>query len=451
MAATPPTREGVRAHADEIIARATADGRLTPDGEAAKAAGLVPVFSKGTAALDPNTGKPIIPKDQAKVPEFTEGEKKPLPGEPNAEIVAPAAASPAPVATSAPAIAPPQAEAGAAAAEAAATAIAEEYDEFEFEDPNFDGGAVKIPIRVPKRFAASAKRGYDKRTTYDRAVSYLKNADPVLRAMIEDGRINQLLPLIKAAMENDDYGKFVTGGFQRLTQGLPLVEQARIEAAAAGAAAGAALDESVNPFVDPEMVTLRERTAAIEREWTEEKERRQQTQQAQQQQQAQVQRNIANMQGAHQDLAAAYPGMFNPQLGDQDPAWKAAYKYAEEAGYLRRYDLRAAIVFGGQGWRGLEAERLAATASPAAVALGQMDTELANAAAREAAAAARTVAGGAVATAIPAAIPPKPVPTYPPGQAPLDANGKPVLLKPKDVFMAEMLAWQQQYGRLKEA
>jgi hypothetical protein len=453
MAANPPTREGVRAHADSIIAKAVADGRLTPDGEAAKAAALTPTFSEGTRALDPNTDKPIITAP----PAFAEGEKRALPGEPNPAIEAPAArpaaVAPAAAESAAPAVAPTQAAAGAAAAEAAATA-AEEYAEFNFRDPDLD---IDIPIRVAKKFEETVKRGYGRRTDIDRTRSYLKNAEPELREMIEDGRMQKLLPLLRHALQNEEYGKLVTSAYQRSTQGLPLVEQAAIEAARAGAAAALATPAApvepafVDPFVDPRLTTLEQRLEAQERataEWNAARERESQTAA---QRQAQTQRNIGLMQAAHQDLARAYPGVFRPELGDKDPAWTQAYQYAERSGYLNNYDLRAAIVFGGQGWRSLEAERIAATASPAATALGQMDAQLVDAATREAAAAARTVSGGAVAQAQPAAIPPKPVPTYAPGTAPMGPNGKPLDIKPREVFMAEILDWETKYGRLKQA
>jgi hypothetical protein len=433
MATTPPTVSGVREHADKILAKAVEDGRLTPDGEAAKAAALTPTFSAGTAALDPNTGKAIIPKDQGQAPAFTDGHV-PLPADkPTGAALGAPAAEP----NAAPAVAAPQAAAGAAAAEGVAATAAEEYEEFEFEDPDL---GAKFTMRAPKQYAEFARRGYGRRTAYDKAISYLKNADPVFRSMIEDGRVNKLLPLIQRALEDPAYGEYVTSGFQRSTQGLPLVEQAVVEAARAGAAAAAPVIEDINPFVDPEITTLRQRTEAIEREWQAEKAARQEQTQTAQQRDAAMRRNITLMQGAHQDLAASYPGTFRPDLGDQDPAWKAAYKYAQDAGYLNRYDLRAAIVFGGQGWRSLEAERLAATSSPAAAALGQMDAQLVDAATREAAAAARTVAGGAVAQTVAAPIPPKPVPKNPDGS-----------MKTKEEFMGQVLHWEQTYGRLKQA
>lgn len=427
MAGTP-TLPGVREKADQIIKEAVDSGRIAPDGTASDTAALTPTFSKGTAALDPNTGRPVVPRAQGEAPPFEAGHV-PLPTEGGPS----AAAAPIVTGTTE---APAAAAAGADAAEAAAQAIVDEYGEFEFEDPDL---GTKFTMRAPKQYVEVAKRGYGRRTTYDKAVSYLKNADPVFRAMIEDGRINKLLPLITAAIENEEYGKYVTGGFQRLQNNQPLIEQARAEAAAAGAAA-MGVPAEVDPFIDPEVATLRERTAAIEREWAEEKASRQQQTQTQQQQQAQAKRNMDLMAGAHQDLAAAYPGVFNTQLGDQDPAWKAAYEYARDAGYLNRYDLRAAIVFGGQGWRSLEAERIAATGSPAAAALASVDARLLDTARREAAGSAATVSGGSVGGSAPPPIPAKPGTKNPDGT-----------MKDQARYMAEVQAWHQQYGKLKQA
>lgn len=436
MAATPPTLAGVREHADAIIKKAVDDGRIAPDGTASDTAALTPTFSKGTAALDPNTGRPVVPKEQGQAPAFADG-KVPLPQDATAPTVvaAPAAAA---VVEAQPGTAAPVVEARADAAEAVAQAIVDEYGDFEFDDPDL---GTKFTMRAPKQFLETAKRGYGRRTTYDKAVSYLKNADPVFRAMVEDGRINKLLPLIQRALEDPAYGEYVTSGFTRAQQGLPLIEQARIEAAAAGAAAMAApaVEES-NPFVDPEMVTLRQRTEAIERDWQAFQAERQQQTQTQTQQREQTQRNITLMTGAHQDLAAAYPGVFSPQLGDQDPAWKAAYEYAKDAGYLNRYDLRAAIVFGGQGWRSLEAERIAATSSPAAAALATVDARMLDTARREAAGSAATVSGGGVGQAQPVPTPPKPGTKNPDGT-----------MKEQALYMAEVQAWHQQYGKLKGA
>ena len=435
----PPVREKL----EQLHNAAVADGRIAPAQN--DTAITLPSFSKGTVALDDH-GKPILDKNgSGRAPgEFTEGEKIPPVAEGAIAAPAPAAASApavAPVGTPA-AVAPAAAVAGAEAAEAAATAIAEEYEEFEFEDPNFEGGAIKIPVRVPKRYAESAKRGYDKRTSYDRKMSYLANAEPVLRDLILDGRINQLLPLIQHALSNEEYGKHVTETFRRSQQGQPLIDAAVREIQAAAPAGAVALPEPafVDPFVDPRIQTLEERLAATERTQQEWRDAQTRTQQTETQRREHIARNTSLMQGAHQDLAASYPGVFRPELGDQDPAWKAAYKYAQDSGYLGRYDLRAAIVFGGQGWRNLEAERIAAQRSPAAEAIAATESRLLDTATREAAAAARTVSGGAAATSTMPAPPPKPTPT--------DQQGN---LKPREVFMQEMLAWQETYGRLKQA
>lgn len=440
----PPVREKL----EQIQAAAVADGRISADAADHGAAALIPAFSKGTVPLDHN-GKPIIGRGtpDREPGAFAEGEKIPPVAE--GSVAAPAAlvpaASAAPAAAaaeaSAPAgVAPAQAAAGAAAAEAAAATIADEYEEFEFTDPNWEGGEIKIPVRVPKRYAESAKRGYDKRTSYDRKMSYLANAEPVLRDLILDGRINQLLPLIQRAIADEAYGKYVTEGFRRAESGQPLIDAAVREIQAPAAPVQPQEPQFVDPFVDPRIQTLEERLAANERatnEWRQAQETQAQTQR---QRQEQINRNNAFMAAGHRDLANAYPGVFKPELGERDPAFQSAMEYARQAGYTNSYDLRAALVFGGQGWRSLEAERIAATQSPAAAALAGAESRLLDTATREAAAAARTVSGGASAQTT--------LPTPPPKPTPKDAQGN---LKDRQQFMDEVVAWETAFGRLKQA
>lgn len=444
----PPVREKL----EQIQAKAVADGRISAADAGNGAGAALPSFSKGTVPLD-DTGKPIIGRgtpdrapgeftEGATIPPVTEGSAVTPPGA--AAVVPPAQAASAPAG-----VAPAEAAAGAAAAETAAAALADEYEDVSIRDLDLD---ADVSIRVPKQYAGVVKRGYDKRTSYDRKMSFLANAEPVLKELILDGRINALLPVIDAALKNEAFGKYVTDAFRRVERGDPLEAAVREIQAAPPAAALPQEPQFVDPFVDPRIQTLEDRVAANDRAMTEWRDAQTRAQQTQQQQQEQVRRNTTLMAGAHQDLASAYPGVFDTRLGSEDPAWKAAYKYAQDSGYLQRYDLRAAIVFGGQGWRQMEADRLQATQSPAAAAIAATETRLLDTATREAAAAARTVSGGAAAQSTMPAPPPKPVPTYAPGQAPLDpTTGKPRDIKPREEFMAEMLAWQEQYGRLKQA
>jgi hypothetical protein len=320
-----------------------------------------------------------------------------------------------------------------------AQAIVEDFEEFAFHDPDLD---VDIPVRVPKKFAESAKRGYGRRAYHDRSITYLKNADPVLRPLIEDGRINALLPLIQAALANPAYGEYVAGGYERLRKGQPLIEQAIDEAKAAhqqAAAAPADIQFDVNdpladlgrPYVAPLQSRLDEtssRLAAYEQE-------RQKAIETQQQQAELAQRQNEAFRSAHADLTNLAPDLFNVQQGVNDQNFQRALRYAHEAGYTNQYDLRAAVVFGGQAIYAMEQERRMATGSPAAAALAQTDANLVDAARREAAATARTVSGGKTAgIPQPQQVPPKPTPKNPDGT-----------LKPKDKFISEITAWHQTY------
>src|SRR5271165_4847158 len=249
-----------REHADSVITRLIEAGNIKPDEDAASLAAGIPSFSRGTLPLDPNTGKPIVEKHDAEptLPGFTEGavaiegDKSAQPvgdktgvagsGKSVEELLAEhrqrvqegqtnGQAAPVQEAVEQPA---PQAQ-GAAAAEAAAEAIVDafaDYDEFEFTDPDHDD--LKIPIRVTKQYGEIVKRGYGRRSAYDREMSYFKNAE-ALKPLIADGRLNRLMPLITAALNDPQgYGEYVYQGFLRAQQGLPLIEQARQQAVVAG-------------------------------------------------------------------------------------------------------------------------------------------------------------------------------------------------------------------------
>lgn len=426
----------VREFADQVLSKAVEDGRIAPDDAGHGAS--TPTFSKGTVALDAN-GKPIIPKANVEAPPFEAGriEVEPGTGPEPAPVEAP------PVEAAPPAQVPEAAAAGAAAAEAAAQAI-EEYEEFAFHDPDLD---LDVPIRVLKKFASTAKRGYGSRASYDRSVSYLGNARSVLEPLISDGRIQRILPMLQAALENEEFGGHVTQVFERLKQGLPLVEQARLEAAVAGATAAAA-PETFTPegYTDPfsEVVDARMKPITTElaemRAWRDQQaQAAEQTRQQQQQQQRQNAWINEQMVGAHHDLARMYPGKFDTTKGPNDPMWQQALKFAKDAGYEGVYGVRGGAVFGGQQIIALDHERLAATSSPAAEALAQADQQLQTAARREARASAAAVSGGGVATTTMPQAPPKPVPTGPDGK-----------LKDRTAYMAEVEAWHRQYGRLKQ-
>lgn len=435
------TDQHPREFAESIIKGAVDGGQITADGAAARAAELLPTFSKGTAPLDPNTGQPIIPKDQSKPPSFTDGEK-PIPPTQEAAIAAPPAGTPAaePAPNAAPAESKPQAQEGAQAAEAAAAQLVDDYEEFEFEDPDL---STKFKIKAPKQYLEIAKRGYGRRTTYDRAVSFLKNADPALRPLIEDGRMNRILPLLQRALEDEAFGNYVFDGYNRSTKGLPLVEQAVREIQAQ---TPPATEPGFDPSLDPFGVNEQLKPVLSQFEQLNQKfqtwEQQQATQTQQQQETARRQQAWqANMKGGHEELASMYPDMFDARRGDQDSGYLRAYQCAQDAGYFQRYaDPKAALVFGGQLAAQMEAERRAATQSPTAAALAAVDTALLGAAHTEAASAARAVSGGGAASAPLTAPPAKPATTNPDGT-----------LKSREQYMAETLDWEQRYGRLKPA
>ena len=437
------TLPGVREKLTQIQDKAVADGRI-PGDEASRAAITMPSFSKGTVPLD-NNGKAI----EERVPPAFETAHVDLPASTETTGAAPSSAAPPAASPASAAVATPPAAAaagateapaaaatGVAAAETVAAAIADELVDFEFEDPDL---GTKFTLKAPKQYVDVAKRGYGRRTTYDKAVSYLKNAEPILKSMIEDGRIQRLMPFLQRAVDDPEFAQAVSDVYQRRVNNQPMLEAA-VREIQATPPTGTVAAEPPNPFLDPEVAELRARTEANERWISEQREQTQRSQQTQAQRDAAQRRNNELLAAGHRDLANAYPGIFRPELGERDPAFVAAMDYARQAEYTTNYDLRAALVFGGQGWRQIEAERAAATGSTAASALAAVDTRLVEAASREARNAASTVSGGAVATSALAPPPPKPTTKNPDGS-----------LKPQDQYMGEVLAWERTYGRLKGA
>ena len=398
------------------------DHPVAPDADDARQAAAIPTFSTGTAAIGKD-GKPIVPAKQVEAPAFTEGSVA-IPEGTETTGGAPAPTSKEAIlaahqARVVPEVAPPAEsvagqEAGGVAAEAVAEQIADAFadmEEFEWEDPDLstDDTPVKIPIRVPKQFADVVKRGYGRRGALDRALSYAKNADPVLRNLIENGQINQILPLLQRALSDQAFGEYVYQGYDRATKGLPLIEQAKIEAAASAAPAPAAdLGFEDDPFFAERVRPLTAKLESFEQRFRREDEERQQATQRQQQVQRQNEQRALEMKYAHEDLARAYPNHVRLDLGPNDPFWKKAIDQAKQAGYVDSYGARAGIVFGGQLAMQIDSERLAATGSPTADALRAAEAQHGELARREAAAAARTVGAGAAMHAAPPPRPKKP-------------------------------------------
>jgi hypothetical protein len=431
----------VRQHADELITQMIADRQIAPDAGAAAAANDIPVFSKGTAALDPNTGQPIVPSAQAELPGFTDG----------SVAVPDQAAGPTtegtPVKTAQQILAegqervaqpaPPAQEAGSEAAEQAAQAVADafaEFEEFEVEDADLD---LKYPIRVPKQYATSAKRGYPRRASYDRSVSWLKNAEPILKQMVEDGRINQVLPLIKAAIENDAYGNYVAQGYERMQKGLPLIEQARQEAEAAGRPAEqATFDlEAEDPFFAERVRPILAKYETLEQKFQAmETERQQQAQRQRDQQRSNAERG-QQMALAHADLHQMFPQVYSGDLNRDQSTWQRVVQYAKEAGYVDAYGIRAGLLFAGQTIQQIDQERIAATGSPAVAAMTQAESRNLELARTQAAAASRTVGAGAQGQSAP------PLRLNPPSTKNPDGS-----LKPLEQFVREQQAYLAMNG-----
>lgn len=398
----------VREQIDQVKDKLVDEGKIAPDATAAANAAAVPAFSEGTQPIDGRTGKPVVAKPET--PTFTDGgvaieqggDKLPdAPPSPTDKAAILQAHKQRLADAEAGKLEP---AAGAQAAEAAAEQIADafaDYDEFEFEDPDLE---LKFPIRVPKQYSETAKRGYGRRAAQDRLIRYLKDSEPVLRPMIEDGRIKQILPLIQAALENPQYGEYVTGGFQRLQKGLPLIEQAKIEAAQAAVEPPQSYDFSgADPFFAEQLAPFQKTIETLQQRLDRQDQERQQTAAQQQQAAERSQRMALEMQAAHKDLAAAYPEQCRLDLGPNDPFWQKACKLARESGYVENYGIRAGVVFGAQMAHQIEQERLAATASPAAAALTQMENKNMDLARQQAANGARTVGAGSATQAPPPA------------------------------------------------
>jgi hypothetical protein len=441
-------RKSVREHADQLVNAMVENGTIAAsDSAAAVAAVGIPTFSKGTATLDPNTGKPIA-QPGAELPEFSDGtvqapEQQGAPpaateGQTSEQILAAhqtrlaehrareqaagTSADGAPTSTQAPA----GAAAGAQAAEAAAEAIAaeppEEYETFDFEDPDLN---VTYPVRVPKQNLESAKRGYGRRSGYDRAVRYLKEAEPTLRQMVEDGRIRGVLPMLQRALDDPAYAQYVTDGYDRATRGLPLIEQARQEAAAVVAPAAPTYDFATeDPFFAERVAPITSQLQTVQQQLDRmNQERENQTRQAAEQQRVNVQRNN-EMAAAHQDMHASMPELYSGDLQRDQTVWQRTVDFARDARYVDTYGLRAGLFFAAQQIQAMERERLAATASPAAAALSMQENQHMELARKQAAAASRTVGAGAVTHA----------PPPPPPQRPSSFRADGSLKKPDEIL-----------------
>lgn len=435
--ATEKTLPSVQDHARTLIDQAIADGKL-PKPDSAE----VPSFTQGKTTEPPAV--PGFSAGQVAIPEGQQPQDGSLQA-PQAMQAAQAAASAPPQ----PGAEPVQAQAGTQAAEAAAAQVADafaDFDEIEVEEPDFPD--IKIPVRVPKQYAQIMKRAFPRRADYDRTRARWGEAAPVIEPLLQDGRIRQILPLIQRALTDQAYGDYVAKGYERALSGRPLIEQAAREAAALGAPQTTTPTPSIedlgitDPYIAEQVRPLLTQYEQRLQQYEQRFQTAEQREAAERDRQAAAMRdNIerANkMQGAHEDLARAFPGVFKTELGPNDPAWVRALQTTKDYGYADVYDLRAAIVFGGQQWQNLEAERLAATASPAAQAIQQMDQRQIELARQQASQLAQPAGGGATAQTVPTPPPPPPSTRNPDGS-----------MKPPDQFMRENYQWLVATGRVR--
>jgi hypothetical protein len=463
------------------IARIDAEVGTQPDAAAAQKAATLPFFSAGTAALDPNTGKPVgqpaetpvIGGETTVAPNAT-GALDAAPAGAEADAAAEAAAAgrirdpktgkfqpdaPAkPAATKAkPVAAASRTDAPAAAtpeqrtesAEQVAGAILDDWaDAVDLEFEHDDGS--KYTVRAKKDQADQIRRFNRRQAMVDKASAYLGRARPTIQPLVESGQIDPIIPLLNRAVQDEEFGRFIAEAYNRRVSGLPLsIQQQQVLAAQnapqAQAAAPAQAPQEytaeslgiTDPYVAEQVAPLVSVIQKLQAQAQAAEQQRQgweQQQAAQRQQQAQqAQQNAWRNQRAgeaHQDLARFYPGEFTGDIGRDKSAWDQVVRYARDGNYGSMYptDPRAALVMAGHAYMASRVD----TGSPAAAMMAQVDRAT-MAAAQAQAQGARTVGGSAP-------VAQRPGPRQPPAKpSPRQANGK---LKSPEQFMAE----QQQYA-----
>ncbi len=429
------TKDDIADHARKITDKLIADGKIIPDSEAAVAAASVPSFSAGTLAQDPNTGRPIVPEEATQSPSIG-GETTVAPNatgalgeDAEAGAAAEAAAAGAktgkgaetrerdektgqfkPAESSAKPETQPTARTqatGAAAAEAAAQQVLDEWADAVELEYEADGGQ-KYKVRAPAAQAENVRRGFLRRSTFDRNATWMGRARPALEPLVTSGQIDPIIPILQRALADQEFGEFVTQAYNRRLTGMPLApttpaavaptvaQPVQPAAVPGGYEPGPDADpfyaEAVRPYIAPLQGELRETRDELAKM----RQEREQTQQREAAQRQQYQQNAQAVQFAHQDLAGRYPGEWSGDLARDKAAFDMAVAYARDAGFVQAYGLRGGIVMAAERIR----EDRADSASPAAALVNALDrTTLAAAAAQ--AGAARSVAGGSP-TTIPA-------------------------------------------------
>jgi hypothetical protein len=391
----PPSLADVNTKARELVEKITAAPAAELHAEplaAPVAAQLLPDFSRGTVALDEETGQPIAPRQAAELPAGDAGGTTDALAGAKAEIDGTAAPEAAPKdrdpasgrfvseaaadvadAAIAPAAAAPT---GEAAAEGAAAAILErpdpmaDYEDVEYEDPDLD---KKFTVRVPKDAAAAVRNGYMRRADYSRKTMFLGDLRKTVEPLVGDGRLKAILPLIQRALEDPEYGNFVADAYNRRIAGQSLTP-AQAAAAEAGAAVAATaapavapLSEAEDPFLAEALRPYNERlgkvTSLVERMASEEEQRRTQETQARQQYDARV--AVGNQ--GYQMLCQRYGDEFSGNPEKDRNSFMRAVDYGRASGLFDQYgESPSSIVL---AYEDLRRERESASASPAVAAV----------------------------------------------------------------------------------
>lgn len=402
-----PSAADVRAHANKLAEELdkTRGTHLTDSPDAASLASMVPDFSKGTVAIDEETGKPVVAREATVAPPSGEaggsvdalaGAMEEISGQPAPEAQ-PAArddkgrfvseAAPAGPEGQPAAVAQPEAKpTGAAAAEAAAEQILTEpdpwaeFDEIEYADPDTE---KTYKFRTLKGQGDLAKRGFMRQADYTRKTMFLADARRDLEPLIADGRLKAIQPLLRRALDDPEFGNFVVDAYNRRLAGQALTPA---QAAAADAVQATqpqrpaqetipmltppedpfmaqAVEQYMAPFKDriEQAVTAAEKFAAREdaRDAAERLQQQQMTHRA----------NVAYQ--AHQELARRFPDTFSGDINRDGTEFGRAIAYARDSGYVQSYgENPLAIVLAYEDLRNARAE---AAASPAAAVIAQTE------------------------------------------------------------------------------
>jgi hypothetical protein len=402
-------------------------------------AAAMPDFSRATAAIDEETGKPILSgqtiqptreemhPEGGQIPSSTaqldravaeiEGRAVPERDERTGQFKAD---KPAPtpeeqqIASDESAAAALRAQRKETAAPAPAAQAADDYEDVSYTD---DDTGDTFVVRAPKAVAKRVQQGYARRSAMHRSGTFLGEARPVLEPLINDGRMRQILPLIQRATQDEEFGNFVIEAYNRRVTGMPLREaQAPVAAAPAPAPAAPAYDAALalDPNEDPYLAQtlgrvltpLQQQIAAmaadreVERKAQAEREQRELAQRRIQEQ------SNATVAGMHRELAQMYPNEWTGDVVRDDQLIRRTLAYANRSGLLQRWGASVPTLV--LAYEQLRDERLAAAGSPAVAAI--QDAER-SAAQRVAASNATTPAGAARVTTAPAK---KAMPKLPP-------------------------------------